>query len=115
MLTTYLLRQNVAILHATSDPTKLAFGTLDPKQSWEIAVGSGCGADRKVLGVCALYVAEFGEKKFRRVSSPLDGDCRLVNHSGSSIELLMPRIDLCFSCGRLDTGKLVIAAWESDV
>jgi hypothetical protein len=111
---TYLLRQGGTILHSAQTPLDLAFGTLDPLKSWEIAVGQGTGKARKILGVCVRYGADEGEKVCRRITSPLDGYDRLVNHAGSSLDLVYQRIKTCLYHCKFNGGDMIIEAWESD-
>ena len=97
----FILVQNGEILDVSSRPTSLMWCLVDPDESFSVMFGilNEFGI-HEILAPCAEYIQSVGSIWY--LTSPFDGDRRMVGITGTSIDCISGRLALMYKKGRLD-------------
>ena len=97
----FLLVQGNTVLGVCDQPTKLPFGVVDLTKPWKVVVGTvNEFGDAEVVSVVAEAYPDTNEKKSCwRITSPIDGNNRLIGSAGSMSSIIRNRLGVLYGDG----------------
>ena len=119
LVAAFLLVQGDTVLGVCDQPTKLPFGVVDLTKPWKVLVGAiNEFKEPEVMGVIAEAFPSDDEKKSCwRITSPIDGECRLIGSAGTMAGVIHNRLGVLHGNGCYEDVVALpprIVVWAAD-
>lgn len=95
-----LIQDNV--LGVSKVPMRLPFQDLDLTRKWQVVIGTvNEFGNQEIVGLAAEVYPKIDTTCWR-ISSPIDGDFRLIGTTGAMSDLIYKRLEVLFCKGQYD-------------
>lgn len=115
----FLLVQGDTVLGVCDRPTKLPFGVVDLTKAWKVMVGTvNEFGEAEIVGVAAEAYPDAAEKKSCwRITSPIDGNGRLIGSAGTMSGIIRNRLGVLYGNGCFEDVLALpprVTVWSAD-